>query len=233
MYNEPMNEALGSLALAAALAGAPPPPPVPSPRPAPGRRADGETVLVRAPLAGLAAAQSRGTLTRTFGGAPLIASLSFDAEGYSWLTLRQGAWSASYSESARAAGASADLPSGAASLKEERGVVRLSAASGETLELGEGALVDALYAAATKIELGPVTYAALWQDGSGTPAALDLLRRDGNGDYYVTYRTPAQMRSGTQWVMAANGLIYGMRLEGAELVFLHKPLPPVAASRRR
>jgi len=221
-----VNEALGSLVVAAALVGTPTPPPVPTPRAARGRNAAGETVLARAPLAGLAAAQARGARTYAFGGAPLEAAVAFDANGEDWLVLRQGAWRGAYPYSALAAGAAADLPSGRASLKADHGKIALAAASGETLTLSERELLDALYAAATKFELGPVTYAALWHDGrGGTPAALDLMRRDAQGDYFITYRAPAQMKGPTQWVMATNGLIYGMRIEGLELVFVDKPLP--------
>ncbi len=227
-----MNEALGSLVLAASLAGAPAVAPVATPRAAPGRNAAGETVFARASLKSLAAAQSAGGLTRDFGGAPLEAAVSFDADGASWLTLRQGAWRASYSESALAAGAAANLPSSAATVKEAKGVITLSAASGTSLTLTEKELIDALYAAAVKFPLGPIAYAALWTDGKTTPAALDLLRRDDAGDYFVTYRTPAQMRSGTQWVMGANMVLYGMRFEGSELVFVSKPVPPAGAARR-
>lgn len=228
-----MNEALGSLVLAASLAGAPAVAPVAAPRSAPARSAAGETTVARATLASVAAAQASGSVMRSFGGAPLVAAISFDADGASWLTLRQGAWRASYSESALAAGATADLPTGTVTLKEDKGRITLSAPSGATLTLTEQELIDPLYAAAVKFTLGPVTYAALWMDGKSTPAALDLLRRDADGNYFVTYRTPAEMKSGTQWVMGADMVLYGMRIEGLELVFVSKPVPPVAAARRR
>jgi hypothetical protein len=228
-----MNEALGSLVLAASLAGAPAVAPVNAPRSAPARTAAGETTVARATLASVAAAQASGSVTRAFGGAPLEAAISFDGDGASWLTLRQGAWRASYSESAMAAGATADLPTGTVSLKEDKGVITLSAPAGATLSLTEKELIDPLYAAAVKFTLGPATYAGLWTDGKTTPAALDLLRRDGNGDYFVTYRTPAQMKSGTQWVMGADMVLYGMRIEGLELVFVSKPVSAVGAAARR
>lgn len=230
VYNPKMNEALASLVLAASVAGGPAVAPVATPRAVPVRRAAAHTEVARAPLAALAAAQGAGTLKRDFGGAPLELSIAFDEKGDSWLTLRSGAWRASFSETAAAAGAAAALPGGAATLTRARGVWRLDAA-GATLSVGETALIDALYAAARKFTLGPVTYAALWEDGSAGPSALDLLRRDADGNYFVTFRSPAQMKSGVQWFLGADMVLYGMRFDAADLVFVSEPVPPAAARR--
>ncbi|MBI3565935.1 MAG: hypothetical protein HY079_12115 [Elusimicrobia bacterium] len=226
-----MNEALASLVLAASVAGGPAVTPVATPRAVPVRRAAAHTEVARAPLASVAAATAAGVLTRDFGGAPLTLAISFDEKADSWLTLRRGAWSASFSESAAAAGAPVALPGGAATLTRAGGVWRLATA-GATLTATEKELIDALYAAARKFTLGPVTYAAVWEDGARTPAALDLLRRDADGNYFVTYRSPAQMRGGVQWFLGADMILYGMRFDGNDLVFVSEPVPPAAARRR-
>ena len=84
---------------------------------------------------------------------------------------------------------------------------------------------------ARRFTLGPVTYAALWSDGSVTPAALDLLRRDRDGNYFVTYRSPKEMRAAVQWFLGADMVLYGMRFDGADLVFVSEPVPPALKKR--
>lgn len=225
-----MIETLASLVAAAALVGSPAVP-VATPPSARARAASGETIEAKATLASLAANQARAFVSRELGGAAFEAAVGFDAQGASWFKLRQGSWSAAFSEDALKAGATAALPSGPASLKLAKGVLTMTDAAGAVATLSERELTDALYAAATRIPLGPIAYAALWEDGSSAPAALDLLRRDGEGHYFVTYRTPQEMRSGNQWIMATGGRIYGMKVSGLELVFVSKPLPPVPARR--
>lgn len=225
-----MNEALASLVLAAGVAGAPAPVPVAAPRGVPARAA-AVTEVARAPLAALAAAQAGGAATRELGGAPLTLVLAFDEKGDSWYRLSQGAWSGAFSEAALTAGTSVPLPSGAASARLEKGRLTLTASSGATLTVTEHELIDALWASARRFTLGPVTYAALWSDGASTPAALDLLRRDAGGNYFVTYRSPKEMRSAVQWFMGADMVLYGMRFEGADLVFVSEPVPPASKKR--
>jgi hypothetical protein len=225
---EAMTETLASLIAAAALVGAPMPA-VTVPRAAPGPRAPVETVVASVPLAALAAGQSGAFVSRPLGGAALEASAAFDSDGNFWVKLRQGGWRASYSDSALKAGATADLPSGRASLKRDGDVLRAVLPSGEAAEWTGQELANALHAAAVKVPLAFVTYAALYEDGAAAPAALCLMRRDAAGNYFVTYRTPAEMKTETQWVMATGGLVYGMALRGTELVFVSKPLPPTKA----
>jgi hypothetical protein len=224
-----MNEALASLMTAAALVG-PPLPRTPVPPMAPAGCGSGETVVLDAPLSKIAAAQERAFVTRRLGAAPLAAAAAFDADGNLWFKFRQGDRTAAYSEEALRAGASADLPAGRATLKLDGDRLRAAAASGESAEFDRMKLVDALYAAAIRVKLGIQEYAALNEDGAPVPASLCLLRRDETGSYFVTHRSPGQMRE-TQWFMATGRRIYGMRLEGRKLLFVSQTSPEAARSR--
>lgn len=229
-----MTETLASLAAAAALLGAPSvPAPTPRSVPAPASAKAAETVVTRLPLAALAAAQSGAFVPRPFGGATLEAAIAFDAKADGWLKFRSGAWTAVYSESALKAGVAANLPSGPATLTLDADgrTVTAAAASGARTAFDENELMDALYAAATRVTLDIVTYAALYEDGASAPASLCLLRRDQAGNYFVTYRALPEMAA-TQWFLGANMRLYGMKIAGPALVFVSEPVPPAGKLRR-
>lgn len=227
---EGMNEALASLAAAAALVGAPASAPVPTPRAAVAPAPNGETTIARATLDAVSAAQAAGAATRSVDGSDLSAAMAFNPDGDAWFLLRSGARSGVFSEAALKTGAAVDLPGGRATLKVADAVLTVAGASGTSVEFREKDLLDALYEAAIKVDLGTVRYAVLHRDGRDSPASECLLRRDARGNYFVASYSPADARKATIWVVAVDGVLYGMRLRGPELIFVSKPLS--AAARR-
>jgi len=81
-----------------------------------------------------------------------------------------------------------------------------------------------LHTAAIQVLFSPVRYAVLYEDGRLAPASVSLLRQDSVGQLWVTYKKVEDLDR-IHWFVSINGTLFGMRLEGSELVFYSKPTP--------
>jgi len=187
--------------------------------------AAGPAVVARVPLARISAAQSKAVLSADLGGLPLTARASFDSNATLWVRLSRGAWSGAYDETTLIRGLEATTPEGPLRLQFDAAGLHVTTASGASAVFVKQALLDRLYNAALRRKFVLVTYALLYEDGAGTPASLCLLRRNEKGDYFVSYQTLAEMAN-VQWFLGVNMVLYGMKIEACELVFVSKPVPP-------
>jgi hypothetical protein len=121
-------------------------------------------------------------------------------------------------------GVSGEFPKQRIGLKRDGEFVRVSPANpppdAEAL-VSVPELVDSLYAEAIRIVADIVRYAVVYEDGGRAPAAVSLLRRDSQGMYWISYRPVDRLKS-IHYFVAVNGVLYGMRLEGENLVFYAK-----------
>lgn len=216
-----MDTALQTLVLAAGLA-APSLPPAPV---AQGKPAAAPVVeIARLPLQDVAAAQERGAVAKTLSGVPLRLSAAFDQNGESWLLLASGAESKAFALSALGSGAQATLGGLPLTVRAGGDTVTL-AARGETFTVSYVDLIRALFAAARHVHPHAVLdYAVVAEDGArGVPASLCLIRVDGDGVFWVTYRSPQQLRAVT-WFAAVDGVLKGLARQGDDVVFVEKAI---------
>lgn len=208
--------ALESLVLSAQLLGLSAPAPKPLDVPSP---------VLRLDLAEVQRDQDRAWQDLQVGAHAVGLTAAFNEQAGLVIKLRQAGVTLSYHQSALVGGKEIQLPRGRYKVWHENGIVRIFALD----ERGGGQLfamdlVRSLYNAAVIVRLGVVDYAVVQGHDS-----ISFLRRDDAGRYYVAYR-PAARLARIEWLLAVNGLMYGVRLEGASLAFYSKPLPPVSPS---
>lgn len=149
-----------------------------------------------------------------------------------WIKFRQGGEVLVRTAAALADWNDLDLPNEPARAIYENGMVRFHPALDSRAQhtvVSVPGLIRGLYDASLHVLLGgAVDYAVTVEDGP-VPASICLLRRDNGGTIWVTHRSQAEMRE-LQWFLAVNGVLYGMKLEGQDLVFYSKPVPPSQAA---
>lgn len=210
--------ALQSLVLAAQLSGVPAPAPVDIPKP-----------ILRLDLKEVARDQDRAWVPLQAGSRELFFSVGFGPEYELFVKVRQGGVTLALPQSKLEAKAVVSLPAGRYRLEYEGGIVRafaLDEPGGGQLFAGE--LIRSLYSAAVLVRLGVVDYAVLYEDGALIAKSATFLRQDQAGRFYLAYRDAAQL-SKIEWLLAVNGVMYGVRLEGGTLGFYSKPVPPVSS----
>lgn len=205
-------------------------------------RAEIETVG-GAPLLDLLAARNAACEPVEIGGVKFLATIVFDADWNEWFLLKPaaglgaGVWKTS------------DLAGGVVyryqglelRLRSENGSVRVESGAGEQKELLLAALFDKLYEGSMKFTAGGlVTYAVFrnlepMTEEEGTVS----LRLGSDGLYYYSVTRDRQITAAPRWLLAVNGVLYGLRLDAGSLLFVSKkieglkPLLPLAFERAR
>lgn len=82
-------------------------------------------------------------------------------------------------------------------------------------------LQGSLFRSSTKARLGAMDIALIYEDGAIAPAALSILRHDGER---ITYIEKGQLNA-ISWVYSVNLIWYGVKLEGPDVAFYSKPSP--------
>lgn len=207
-----------------------------------GARAE-TTILGAAPLLDLLAARDKASLPVTLGGKEFLATVVFDAAWDTWFSLKpvNGLGAGAWKETDLAAGAVYKHGGLTVLVKETDGVVQLAVPGGEKTEVSVNALFDKLYDDSMKVTFGDaVTYAVFRNleplaevEGSVT------MRRDQEGQYFYSVTPDAQVSAAPRWLLAVNGVLYGLKVEEGSLLFVGKPiemksaLPPDFKPERR
>ncbi|HCC46633.1 MAG TPA: hypothetical protein DEQ38_00710 [Elusimicrobia bacterium] len=187
------------------------------------------SVIGETPLLEMLAARDSAALPLEIGGRKFLASVVFDADWETWFTLKpagDGLASGAWKETSLAAGAVYKYKDLVLKLKEQGGVVYIASSSGEKMEVTVGSLFDLLYAKSAKVTFGgAVTYAVFRNlepltESEGTVA----LRSGSDGLYYYSLTPDRQIASYPRWLLAVNGVLYGLRLDAASLQFVSKPI---------
>jgi len=187
------------------------------------------SIIGGAPLLELLAARDQASLPLTIGGQKFLATVVFDKEWESWFALKPaaaplaaGAWK----ETALAAGAIYKFKGLTLKLKETDGMVAIESSSGEKLQVAVNSLFGLLYEKSQKVTFGGiVTYAVFRNleplaENEGTVA----LRVGSDGLYYYSLTPDAQIEAAPRWLLAVNGVLYGLRVDAASLLFVSKPI---------
>ncbi|OGR77091.1 MAG: hypothetical protein A2X32_07355 [Elusimicrobia bacterium GWC2_64_44] len=186
-------------------------------------------IIGGAPLLELLAARDKSALPLTIGGVNFLATVVFDAEWETWFSLKPigaplaaGAWK----ETALAAGAVYKHKGLTLKLKAAEGVVSIESSTGEKLQVAVNSLFDLAYEKSQKVTFGGiVTYAVFRNleplaESEGTVA----LRVGSDGLYYYSLTPDSLIEAAPRWLLAVNGVLYGLRVDAASLLFVSKQI---------
>lgn len=176
------------------------------------------------PLAEAVRLQEDAGQTVTLGGVEVHLGFALAPDGDLPVVFAQGGSRAAWSWAELEKGQAADFPAGRLSARLDGRWLVVSLGAAEQ-RVWLNALIARVYDGAARVKVPAVDYAVLVQGSAADPDAVGLLRRDGSGNFFVAYRTRAEM-AGINWFVAVNGTLYGMRPEKGLLIVYSKPLPP-------
>jgi len=186
------------------------------------------SIIGGAPLLDLLASRDKVSQPVVIGGKFFFATVVFDANWDSWFTLKPqtGLGAGAWKETDLAKGAVYKYDGLELKLKETDGVVSLETAAGEKAEVAVNALFDKLYNESLKITFGDaVTYAVFrnLEPLSETEGTV-TLRVGSDGLYYFSVTSDGLIAAAPRWLLAVNGVLYGLRVEQGSLLFVSKPI---------
>lgn len=201
------------------------------------------SIISGVPLLELLAERDKAALPLTIGGKNFLASVVFDAEWETWVTLKPaggGLGAGAWKETDLAAGAVYNYGGLSLKLKKTGDTVSVEAA-GEKAEFTVTSLFDKLYNDSRKIVFGEiVTYAVFRNlEPLAEIEGTVTLRVGSDGLYYFSVTRDSLIEKAPRWLLAVNSVLYGLRVEEASLLFVSKPIEmakpsfPVERSRAR
>ncbi|MBI3553041.1 MAG: hypothetical protein HY077_11050 [Elusimicrobia bacterium] len=224
---------LKALLVSAQLMGisAVPVPPAASPRAVPPKGPVKE--VLRIPLSEITRNQERAWVYEQAGRGTLGFCAALDPKADFWIKLRQNDRFAAHPLNDFEAGVEEDFPSDRYKIVLENGMLRafpVDPPQSPQAHVSTPALLRGLYETAEHVLFTPVEYAVAYEDGGLVPASVSLIREDNAGRFFVSYHSKAEL-SEIQWFVSIDGTMYGMKLEGDDLVFSSEPTPALAKKR--
>ncbi|MHB0995568.1 MAG: hypothetical protein ACYC2I_04280 [Elusimicrobiales bacterium] len=190
-------------------------------------------IIGGAPLLDLLAARDKASLPLEIAGHKFLATVNFDDNWDTWFTLKPaaGLGAGSWKETDLAAGAVYKYKELELRLKAAGGLVAIEAASGEKAEVAITALFDRLYADSLRVTFGGiVTYAVFRNLEPLTELEGTVTLRVGSdGLYYFSVTRDSLIEEAPRWLLAVNGVLYGLRLQDSSLLFVSKVIEMNAA----
>lgn len=198
------------------------------------------SVIGGAPLLDLLAARDKASLPLELGGREFLASVVFDAGWEAWFTLKPaaGLGAGAWKEDDLAAGVVYKYGDLVLNIKKSGDAVSIVSAAGAA-EISMNGLFDLLYGKSMKVTFGgAVTYAVFRNlepltEGEGTIA----LRVGSDGLYYYSLTPDRNIEAYPRWLLAVNGVLYGLRVDAGSLLFVSKEIEmskaDLPAERRR
>lgn len=184
-------------------------------------------IIGGAPLLDLLAARDGGSLPLELAGESFLATVVFDGNWNSWFALKPAAGPGGNAWSGEM------LEKGVVYKYKEkefsisgRGDALVIEADGVRHETSFAALFDRLYAGSMQVSFGgAVTYAVFRNtepltEGQGTVS----LRRGSDGLYYFSLTPDGLIEDYPRWLLAVNGVLYGLRLDSGSLLFVSKKI---------
>jgi len=186
------------------------------------------TVIGGAPLLDLLAARDKATLPLEIGGEKFLATVVFDEVWDTWFVLKPaaGLGAGAWKETDLAAGAVYKYKSLELRIKAADGLVTIEKSPNEKTEVNISALFDKLYSDSLKITYGGViTYAVFRNLEPLTETEGTVTLRVGSdGLYYYSVTPDALIAGAPRWLLAINGVLYGLRVQDGSLLFVSKPI---------
>lgn len=199
------------------------------------------SIISGVPLLELLGERDKAALPLTIGGKNFLASVVFDAEWESWVTLKPaggGLGAGAWKETDLAIGVVYSYDGLKLKLKKAGDTVSVEAA-GEKAEFTVASLFDKLYNDSRKITFGDiVTYAVFRNlEPLSEIEGTVTLRVGSDGLYYFSVTRDSLIEKAPRWLLAVNSVLYGLRVEEASLLFVSKPIemakPSFPAERSR
>ncbi|MCX5785034.1 MAG: hypothetical protein NTX59_05050 [Elusimicrobia bacterium] len=186
-------------------------------------------VLQRIPLLEILAGRAASFKALDIEGNTFLAAVSFDDnwEVYFEVSLKgSAAMPSAWNETMLKDGVTFKYAGGELKIKEENGTIILTGPGGGSAQTSSSELFDLLYANSTQVTFGDaVTYAVA---RNMAPLSMNdgilTLRQGSDGLYYYSLTPDAQITGQPRWVLAINGVLYGLRLDGPELAFVSKAI---------
>jgi hypothetical protein len=198
------------------------------------------SVIGGAPLLDLLAARDKASLPLELGGRKLLASVVFDADWNAWFMLKpaSGLGAGAWTEGDLAAGVIYKYGGLELVIRKAGDAISIGSAAGGT-EISMNGLFDLLYEKSMKATFGGVVTYAVFRNlepmtgDEGTIA----LRVGSDGLYYYSLTPDRNIESYPRWLLAVNGVLYGLRVDSGSLLFVSKNIEmekgPVSAERSR
>ncbi len=160
-------------------------------------------------------------------GAAFSARVSFDGEWNVWFELgaeEPSRPAASWREDALPAGAAYEYAGGALSIRAEAGRILISDGKGGSLETSMAELFDLLYAGSSKVKFADLVEYAVIRNSDPVSRAEGTvtLRLGSDGLYYYSLTPDALVAGQPRWLLAINGVLYGLKYAPPDLVFVSK-----------
>lgn len=184
-------------------------------------------VIGGAPLTDLLAARYKAALPVELGGAKFLATVMFDAAWDEWFVLKPegcgaaGAWSYKMLET----GVVYEYGGRKLKLKKAGDLVSVESAAGRA-EVSVTGLFDLLYGKSVKVTFGGIVTYALFRNLE--PLAGDegtvALRVGADGLYYYSLTPDASIAEQPRWLLAVNGVLYGLRADAGSLLWVSKEI---------
>ncbi len=226
------NLMLSAMALAAQLStpGANPPavpaapqtPPQQAEQPAPPKV---EPIkLGEVPLDAVAQRQAQAVASLRVGPASVDAQVAFPKADAPSIALRQAGKSVEVALSDLASKPAVELPYGHYTAGVFAGQFELSGYDGSTARAKVDYLFSKTLAKAAQLQFDPVTYGMLIEGTPDKLASVALIRQDSNGQYWVAWHSADELKD-VVWLLAVDGKMFGVKLEGAKLAVYGEPVP--------
>lgn len=184
------------------------------------------------PILDLMAERTISSKELIVGATVFLASVVLDDEWEVYFQLKQKGSQANpgvWKETALKDGVTYKFNGGELKVTEKDGFIGLIGSSA-TAETSTAELFDLLYTKSSKIELGGlVTYAVIrnFTPLTGNEGTI-TLRLGSDGLYYYSLTPDTQVAAVPRWLLAINGVLYGLKATDTDLVFVSKELPPNA-----
>lgn len=185
--------------------------------------------LSRLPLADLWAERLASSKQFVLDGTAFLAWVSFDADWNAWFEIKaeeacppNGSWK----ETDLAAGVTYRYRGGTLSISSEDGKIRISDGKGGAVETSMAELFDLLYAGSSKVRFADlVEYAVVRNSDPESLAEGTVTMRVGSDGLYYYSLTPDVVVTGQpRWLLAINGVLYGLKHAPPDLVFVSKEI---------
>jgi hypothetical protein len=160
--------------------------------------------------------------------------VAFDPQVDYWIKLRQDQRAVAHPIADFQAGLDEKFPAETYHFVLQNGMVRaypVDPPQSPQANVSTPALLSQAYNLAQHVLLTPFEYAVFYEDGALVPASVTLIRENDAGQFLLTYCKAEDAQKQIQWFLTMDGTLYGMQLEGDQLVFYSEPQPPAAVLR--
>ncbi|MBU2573670.1 MAG: hypothetical protein KKH28_06300 [Elusimicrobia bacterium] len=197
---------------------------------APAKAPGAITVLKTMPILDLMAERTLSSKELTLGTTVFLAAVALDDNWEVYFQIRRKDSSANpgvWKETALKDGVTYKFGGGELEIMEKDGFIGVTGAGGESVQTSMAELFELLYANSGKMTFdGLVTYAVI---RNLTPLTCNegtiTLRLGSDGLYYYSLTPDAQVTGYPRWLLAINGVLYGLRTTDTDLVFVSKVIP--------